>query len=285
LEAITGWKNPVEYGSSTALLPNEHWAAWHRNDFLAAPELAARLALTSGQRDDFAAQAQMLAEARDHVAQDMEAFKNEAAEAAAALRGEIAGLEAALVLRDRKIAEAQELLATASDLMTGASGLRQMLTRWALSANSLSAMTDYQAAATAWQNGVPPAAGTKKYAEDESQLDCVVHPPHWQPGKSGAQMLTEDQPITSLAQLLALHHEVRPAHHAGVDRATQALQERDHLRRRDLRGGGGGAGCGGAAGRYRLGPAHGENPVVPTGRQGRAGHHRRWPPLSLCAQR
>jgi FkbM family methyltransferase len=170
-----------------------------------AADLTASLVIASQQRDEIAAQVHELSLDSSGLADELEATRREAAESGLALRSEIESLRAALVLRERKIAEAEELFAVIPNPFTGISGLRQALARRLIGAGQLSAMADHQAAALEWQHDKPQAAVSASPGGDENPLDCPPLDLQALSASVGAPMFTDEGPITSVPQLLAPH--------------------------------------------------------------------------------
>ena len=194
-------------------------------------ELTTELAIASEQRDALAAKVHELEEARDNLARELDAFRSEAAEVGAALRQEIDGLQATLARQDKKLLEAQDLLANVPDPLTGASGARRALMRWAIGSSRLSAMADYQALAMGWQDDA--AWPTTATPLGDECLDCAPHEPHAQMIKLGAAMLTVSGPITSVADLLATNGRtfIHAAYWSVLGRAPDAEGEAYYMAR------------------------------------------------------
>lgn len=200
-------------------------------------DLTASLAAVTEQRDEFGTQVQGLTFDRVSLAEELETTRREAAEVRRTLLGQIENLHADLGLRERKIADAQNLLVGMPDPLGGISGLRQALARLLIGAGRLSAMADHHAATFEWQHDNLQPVFTTSSGDDNTPLDCARHDPHAHSATVGASMLIDEGTITSVAQLLAPHDRlfIQAAYCSVLGRRPEPEGEAYYLGR--LRGG------------------------------------------------
>jgi FkbM family methyltransferase len=200
--------------------------------------LLANLDAASQQRHELATQAEGFSIDRARLADELEAVRTHAAELGAALRSEIDRLHGAIAVRDRQVADAERLLAGFPDPLEGTRGLRRSLARWLIGAELLSAMAQHRAAALDWQQSKPEPTHSPDFDADATSLDCMRDDPQGRSATVGTSMLTDDGPITSVAQLLVPHDRafIHAAYQSVLGRAPDPEGEAYYLARLRLGG-------------------------------------------------
>lgn len=168
-----------------------------------AEELDASRAMVCEERDAYLAQAEGLAIERDSLVADLESTRDEAAEAGRILRDECSRLTSEIAFRQARLEDAHRMLSEIPDLMPGATGLRGFMLRRVIGQTQLAATTDFVEAARQWQQDALSLEIDPNSCGIESPLDYEAPPSHAAATFGGLKMSANEEPISSVAQLLA----------------------------------------------------------------------------------